>query len=292
MSKRLKPERLTAVRILSLVVLLHAIPVFALQVVSVDPSLPPDTSGLTAFVSVFPGESCSFEWTIEGGTITSSRFGRSITFTSGPRGTRVVLTAATDDGRCFRVRGSGSAQVDFADVPPGDLFHEDVAKIGRRGITAGCGGGSFCPDAPVRRDQTAVLLMKAAHGEVTLPPCDGLFADVPCTSPFASWVEMLSAEGITAGCGGGSFCPDRHVTRAQMSVFLLKSLPGADYVPTPCTHVFADVDCPGPFADWIEAAYLEGIVPGCQAEPLSFCPDVPVTRAWMARLLVRTFAFN
>jgi len=53
MSKRLKPERLTAVRILSLVVLLHAIPVFALQVVSVDPSLPPDTSGLTAFVSVF-----------------------------------------------------------------------------------------------------------------------------------------------------------------------------------------------------------------------------------------------
>ncbi len=291
MINRLRPERLTAVRTLSLVVLFHAIPVFALQVVSVDPSLPPDTSGLTAFVSVFPGESCRFEWTIEGGTITSSRFGRSVTFTSGPPGTRVVLTAATFDDRCFRVHGSGLAQVDFADVPPGNIFHEDVAEIGRRGITAGCGGGSFCPDAPVRRDQTAVLLVKAAPG-ADPTPCEGLFADVPCTSPFADWVEMLARDGITAGCGGGNFCPDRHVTRAQMSVFLLKSLHSADYVPAQCTNVFADVDCPGPFADWIEAAYLEGIVGPCQAEPLSFCPDVPVTRAWMARLLVLTFALN
>ena len=75
MSNRLRLERLTVVRLLSLVVFLHAIPVFAREVVSVDPSLPPDTSGLTAFVSVFPSEPCSFEWTIEGGTITSSRFG-------------------------------------------------------------------------------------------------------------------------------------------------------------------------------------------------------------------------
>ncbi len=258
--------------------------------VRVDPSLPPDTPGLTALVSVFPNEFCRFEWTIEGGTITSPRIGRSISFTSGPSGTRVVLTAATDDSRCFRVRGHGRAQVDFADVPPDDLFHEDVAEVGRRGITAGCGGGLFCPDVPVRRDQTAVLLMKAAHGAVCTPPaCEGLFSDVPCSSPFASWVEMLKSDGITAGCGSGLFCPERHVTRAPMAVFLLKSLHGADYVPTPCTRVFADVDCSGPFADWIEAAYLEGIVGACQADPLLFCPDLPVTRGWMARFLVRAF---
>jgi hypothetical protein len=71
-------------------------------------------------------------------------------------------------------------------------------------LTAGCGGGQFCPDVPVRRDQTAALLMKAAHGAACAPPpCEGLFADVPCSSPFASWVEMLKVDGITAGSGSG-----------------------------------------------------------------------------------------
>ena len=263
--------------------------------VSVDPSLPPDTSGLTASVWR-PSDFCDFFWHIEGGTITSiAPRGRSVTFTSGPPGTRVVLRAETDDHnpRCFLQQRYGRAQVDFADVPPEDLFHEDVAKIGRRGITAGCGAGRFCPDAPVRRDQTAALLMKAAHGAACTPPvCEGLFSDVPCSSPFASWVEMLKADGITAGCGSDLFCPERHVTRAQMAVFLLKSLHGVDYVPTPCTRVFADVDCPAPFADWIEAAYLEGIVGACQADPLLFCPDLPVTRGWMAAFLARVVALN
>jgi hypothetical protein len=36
-------------------------------------------------------------------------------------------------------------------------------------------------------------------------------------------VEQLSAEGITAGCGGGNYCPDLPVTRASMAVFLVRA---------------------------------------------------------------------
>jgi hypothetical protein len=40
---------------------------------------------------------------------------------------------------------------------------------------------------------------------------------VPCPSIFAAWVEQLLAEGITAGCGGGNFCPNDPNIRGQMA---------------------------------------------------------------------------
>jgi hypothetical protein len=47
-----------------------------------------------------------------------------------------------------------------------------------------------------------------------------VFSDVPCSDPFAAWINELVARGITAGCGGGLYCPASPVTRGQMSVFL------------------------------------------------------------------------
>src|SRR5262249_17179373 len=102
-------------------------------------------------------------------------------------------------------------------------FHADICSIAQAGITTGCGGGNYCPDASVTRAQMAVFLLKAEHGISYLPPdCQGVFADVPCTNPFSKWIEQLAAEGITAGCGNGNYCPDGPVTRAQMATFLLK----------------------------------------------------------------------
>jgi hypothetical protein len=38
------------------------------------------------------------------------------------------------------------------------------------------------------------------------------------------YIEALAASGITGGCGGGNFCPNATLTRAQMAVFLAKAL--------------------------------------------------------------------
>jgi hypothetical protein len=112
----------------------------------------------------------------------------------------------------------------FGDVACPSPFANWIEALATEGITGGCGSGNYCPTNPVRRDQMAVFLLKAEHGPAYVPPaCHGAFADVPCPSPFANWIEQLSAEGITGGCGGGNYCPQNPNTRGQMAVFLVKT---------------------------------------------------------------------
>jgi S-layer homology domain len=49
----------------------------------------------------------------------------------------------------------------FTDVPVGSLYHRFVEALVAAGITGGCGGGNYCPDAPVTRGQIAVFLSAA-----------------------------------------------------------------------------------------------------------------------------------
>ena len=76
------------------------------------------------------------------------------------------------------------------------------------------------------------------------------------TNLFYKYIENIFHNGITGGCGGGDYCPDASVTRAQMAVFLEKAEHGAEYLPPPCAGVFADVSCPSQFADWIEQLFM------------------------------------
>lgn len=49
----------------------------------------------------------------------------------------------------------------FTDVPVGHPMHRFVEALAASGITGGCGGGLYCPDAPVSRGQMAVFLSAA-----------------------------------------------------------------------------------------------------------------------------------
>ena len=59
---------------------------------------------------------------------------------------------------------------------------------------------------------------------VSPAPVAASFSDVPTGHLFFQHIEALAASGITAGCGGGNYCPDDPVTRGQMAVFLAKAL--------------------------------------------------------------------
>jgi hypothetical protein len=50
---------------------------------------------------------------------------------------------------------------DFADVPTSHPFFQFVEALYSSGVTAGCGSGNYCPDAPLTRGQMAVFLAKA-----------------------------------------------------------------------------------------------------------------------------------
>jgi hypothetical protein len=112
----------------------------------------------------------------------------------------------------------------FADVPLSYWDVNWIEKLFVDGITAGCGGGNYCPEAAVTRAQMAIFLLRAEHGLAYTPPAaTGIFADVPTSYWDASWIEQLAREGITTGCGGGNYCPESPVTRAEMAVFLVKA---------------------------------------------------------------------
>jgi hypothetical protein len=176
----------------------------------------------------------------------------------------------------------------FGDVSCPGLFADWIEELASEGITGGCGGGDYCPLSPVTRGQMAVFLLKAEHGPSHTPPgCSGVFADVPCGSQFADWIEELAAEGVTGGCGGGNYCPASPVTRAQMAAFLLKIEHGAAYTPPACTPFFGDVLCPSLFADWIEQLAAESITGGCGGG--NYCPADNNTRGQMAVFITKTF---
>jgi hypothetical protein len=59
---------------------------------------------------------------------------------------------------------------------------------------------------------------------VSPAPATPTFNDVGPADFGYQQIEALAASGITGGCGGGSFCPNNPLTRAQMAVFLAKAL--------------------------------------------------------------------
>ncbi len=111
----------------------------------------------------------------------------------------------------------------FNDVPAGHWAGAWIEQLANEGITGGCGNGNYCPNAIVNRAQMAIFLLRGKHGNTYSPPTasGSMFGDVPTGHWAGAWIEQLAAEGITGGCGGGNYCPNTPVNRAQMAIFLV-----------------------------------------------------------------------
>ncbi|HWZ85233.1 MAG TPA: S8 family serine peptidase [Thermoanaerobaculia bacterium] len=263
---------------------------FAAPAITAPVSVPPAAGGLAAGASSGAGHADA--WVLTGGTLDSGQGTSAITFTSGDPGTTMVLELVDSLADCSVPAPDALVSVDFLDVPPADPFHAFVNTVARNGVTAGCGGGNYCPATPVSRAQMAVFLLKSKFGASHVPPAatGTVFTDVPQGSFAADWIEELAALGVTGGCGNGAYCPMAPVTRAQMAVFLLKTHLGSAYVPPAATGIFGDVPVGAFAAAWIEDLYGRAITGGCSASPLLYCPDNPSTRGQMAVFLTKTFS--
>ena len=117
-----------------------------------------------------------------------------------------------------------SCEGTFADVPNTNPFCRWIEELSRFRVVTGCGGGNYCPDAPVTREQMAVFVLATREGPGYAPPAciagSERFADVPASSGFCRWIEELARRNVVTGCGGGLYCPADSVTRGDMSVFV------------------------------------------------------------------------
>ena len=166
-------------------------------------------------------------------------------------------------------------QLTASDGAAEDIFGYSVALSGDTALV-----GAPQHDVGGNADQGAVYFFQNHQ----------TFGDVPTDQWYFSWVERLYAAGITSGCSLSPllYCPDQSVTRAQMAKFLEKGINGSAYTPPLGTGmVFVDVPLSYWAVDWIEKLYADGITSGCILSPLSYCPDDPVTRAQMAKFLLK-----
>jgi serine protease AprX len=174
----------------------------------------------------------------------------------------------------------------FIDVPSNHLFYNEIGKLSARGITVGCGGGNFCPEGVVTREEMAAFIIRALG--VFNPPAPGMqrYGDVPPSNPFYAFIEEMAVRQITVGCGGGNYCPSGAVTREQMAAFIIRAL-GVFNPPVPGMQRYGDVPPSNLFYAFIEEMAVRGITLGCGGG--NYCPLGFVTRGQMAAFLVRAF---
>ena len=167
-------------------------------------------------------------------------------------GAPVTATATGPEGNTselwqeiiFRVtRGVGGPGDDFLQSIRGHLFEPGATMTIGGNPIAVTGSSEF------QRDFVGPSLSPGDVYDIVLTNPSGLsgtlrngyvsrFSDVVPLSLFDSAISRLVAAGVTAGCGGGNYCPASTVTRQQMAVFILKAKHGTCYVPPPCTGIF------------------------------------------------------
>jgi len=175
-------------------------------------------------------------------------------------------------GRLYRVVGPP-----FSDIAS-SAFYNDILWIYRQGITGGCGGGKFCPNASVTREQMASFLARA----LDLPAATRDFFADDNASPHEADINRVAQAGITGGCDTNRYCPRSDVTREQMASFLVRALE----LPGTTTNYFDD-DNSSIHENQINALARSGITGGCDTR--RYCPTADVTRGQMAAFLHRGF---
>ncbi len=170
------------------------------------------------------------------------------------------------------------------------------------GIVFGYDDGLYRPELKVTRSAMAVYIARAlAGGQENVPagPEEPTFPDVPSSHWAYSSVEYAAANNVVEGYPGGSYQPTWQVTRAQMAVFIARSIVtptgevGLEPYEAPETPTFLDV--PAGYWTYKHVEYLveQAIVAGY---PDYFGPDLNaylpltvVTRDQMAVYIKRAF---
>lgn len=124
----------------------------------------------------------------------------------------------------WRAAGSpapkGTAKVP-ADVLPGSYCYDAVAWALENGITNGLADGTFGTNSTCTRGQSVTLLYRAMG---TAPTTVNSFTDVAAGDFYAEAVAWAVENGVTNGTTASTFSPNNGCTRAQIVMFLFRTM--------------------------------------------------------------------
>jgi CSLREA domain-containing protein len=178
----------------------------------------------------------------------------------------------------FGTDGGNNLDVDpllYALANNGGLTKTMALGSGSPAINAG--SDAICAAAPVSNtSQNGATRPKGAHCDIGAYEFVQSFADVPSSHQYWLDIEILYANGLTAGCSVTplNFCPDQIMDRAQSAVFNLRGSFGTSYTPPAAPwDRFADDWSAGTWAErWAEGMWNAGLTAGCATSPLRYCP--------------------
>lgn len=126
----------------------------------------------------------------------------------------------------YRLAGEPAvtAENPFTDVPADRWYTDAVIWAAENGIVVGCGDGTFRPNAPATRAQTAVMLYAYANfaGRNTSQRADlSAFADAADVPSWAlAEMQWAHAAQLILGRDGKLLAPNAETTRAEMASIL------------------------------------------------------------------------
>lgn len=126
----------------------------------------------------------------------------------------------------YRLAGEPAvtAENPFTDVPADRWYTDAVIWAAENGIVVGCGDGTFRPNAPATRAQTAVMLYAYANfaGRNTSQRADlSAFADAADVPSWAlAEMQWAHAAQLILGRDGKILAPNAEATRAEMASIL------------------------------------------------------------------------
>jgi hypothetical protein len=151
-------------------------------------------------------------------------------------------TSASDLQIDLRAYNGGNVTGSGGSGPPGGATVASVSSTGAAGYDYSAALVGYTVNNNVAYDPAAAQLtlrtfFTATDGtekfkavdiwwarQISPAPGTQTFNDVAPGDFGYQQIEALVASGITGGCGGGNFCPNANLTRAQMAIFLAKAL--------------------------------------------------------------------
>lgn len=124
----------------------------------------------------------------------------------------------------FNYKIPTKAQEGFPDVPPDYWAYEAIMDLVRRGILSGYPDGTFKPENPVKRSETAVILTKVFNLEL-LKPERATYVDVPKTHWSYGYIEVIGKTKLmNDSIENGRFRPEENLKRIEFVPISVKAL--------------------------------------------------------------------